>query len=205
MAPMKIAQQWILPIRILLHLLCTAPAIYLLYSAFFGSLGVNPVETLTHQTGIWAIRILLVSLAVTPLKMLPNMSQLLLFRRLLGLWGFFYALIHFSIYLTFDLRFSFSLVIDDVIQRPYITAGFTALVLMIPLVITSTKGWQRRMKRNWGKLHKVVYVVGIAAVLHFVWLRKGFQIEPLIYAAILIALFGARVWNKFKPSSKPQP
>lgn len=196
---MKIAQAWVLPIRILLHLLCAAPALYLLYNTFFGSLGVNPVETLTHQSGIWAIRILLVSLAITPLRKLLNAPQLILYRRLLGLWTFFYALVHFIIYLTFDLRFSFALVIDDIIQRPYITAGFTALVLMIPLAITSTTGWQRRLKRNWGRLHKVVYIVGIAAVLHFVWLRKGFQIEPLIYAGILIALLATRLWNRFKP------
>lgn len=193
-----IKQQFIAPIRILLHLLCAVPALYLLFNTFFGSLGVNPVETLTHQSGIWAIRILLVSLAITPLRMLIKAPQLLLYRRLLGLWAFFYALVHFTIYLTFDLRFSFALVIDDIIQRPYITAGFTALVLMIPLAITSTTGWQRRLKRNWSKLHKVVYIVGIAAVLHFVWLRKGFQIEPLIYAAILVVLLATRVWNKIK-------
>ena len=197
-----ITQQWITPVRIALHLLCAAPAFYLLYSTFFGSLGVNTVETLTHQTGIWAIRILLVSLAVTPLRILLGTTELLTYRRLLGLWAFFYALAHFIIYLTFDLQFSFSLVVEDVIQRPYITAGFTAVVLMIPLAITSTTGWQRRMKRAWGKLHKVVYIVGIAAVLHFVWLRKGFQIEPLIYAGILIALLAIRLWSKFR--SKPK-
>lgn len=193
---MQISQQWVTPIRILLHLLCAGPAIYLLYSTFFGSLGVNPVETLTHQTGIWAIRILLISLAITPLRQLLSLPKLVLYRRLIGLWAFFYALAHFIIYLTFDLSFSFSRVLEDVIQRPYITAGFTALVLLIPLAITSTKGWQRRLKRNWGKLHKVVYVIGLAAVLHFIWLRKGFQIEPLIYAAILTVLLGTRLWNK---------
>lgn len=198
---MQIARGWITPIRILLHLLCAAPALYLLYNTFFGSLGVNPVETLTHQTGIWAIRIILISLAITPLRILFKASQLISYRRLFGLWGFFYALAHFLIYLTFDLRFSLSLVIEDVIQRPYITAGFTALVLMVPLAITSTKGWQRRLKRNWVKLHKIVYIAAIAAVLHFVWLRKGFQIEPLVYAAILIALFATRLWSKLKQNS----
>lgn len=197
-ARLSIAQQWLLPIRILLHLLCAVPALLLLYNTFFGSLGVNPVETLTHQTGIWAIRILLVSLAVTPLRILLGVAQLILYRRLLGLWSFAYALAHFCIYLTFDLRFSFSLVIDDVIERPFMTAGFTALVLMIPLAITSTTGWQRRLKRKWGKLHKLVYLVGIAAVLHFVWIRKGFQIEPLIYAGVLLSLFALRIWNKVR-------
>ena len=196
---MNIAQQWLTPIRILLHLLCAVPAAYLLYNTFWGSLGINPIETLTHETGIWAIRILLISLAITPIRILFNLPQIITYRRLLGLWAFVYALIHFAIYLTFDLRFSFALVIDDILRRPYLTAGFTALVLMIPLTITSTRGWQRRLRNNWGKLHKVVYIVGIATVLHFVWLRKGFQIEPLVYAGILALLLGTRLWDKVKP------
>lgn len=188
---------WSVATRLSLHLLCAIPAIALLYSTFFGSLGVNPVETLTHQTGIWALRILLVSLAITPLRIALKKAQLIRYRRLLGLWAFAYALAHFGIYLTFDLQFSFVLVLDDVLKRPYITAGFTALVLLIPLAITSTSGWQRRLKRNWVKLHKVVYIAAIAAALHFVWLRKGFQIEPLVYAAILLALFIPRLVKKF--------
>ena len=200
---MNIARSRITPIRVALHLLCALPASYLIYSFFYGSLGFNPVETLTHQTGIWALRILLLSLAITPLRLLLNTPQLLTYRRLLGLWAFAYALIHFAIYLTFDLQFSLALVIDDVLRRPYLTAGFTALAIMIPLTITSTKGWQRRMRANWGKLHKLVYISAIAAILHFVWLRKGFQIEPLIYAGILVVLFAQRLWNKFSPNFKP--
>ena len=200
---MKIATARLTPIRIALHLLCAAPAGYLIYLSLTGGLGFNPIETLTHETGIWAIRILLVSLAITPLRILFNLPQLITYRRLLGLWAFFYALVHFGIYLTFDLQFSLSLVIDDILRRPYLTAGFTALAIMIPLTITSTKGWQRRMRANWGKLHKLVYISAIAAILHFVWLRKGFQIEPLIYAGILIALFAQRLWNKFSPNFKP--
>lgn len=195
---MKIPTQWVTPIRILLHLLCATPALVLIYNTFTGGLGINPIETITHQTGIWALRFLLVSLAITPLRVLLQTIQLVTFRRLFGVWTFFYALVHFSIYLTFDLQFSFSLVVDDVIQRPFMTAGFTALLLMIPLTITSTTGWQRRLKRNWGKLHKLVYVIGIAAVLHFVWIRKGFQIEPLIYIGILVALYAFRIWNTLR-------
>lgn len=195
---MQIARQWVMPIRAVLHLLCTAPALVLIYGIFTGSLGVNPVETLTHQTGIWALRILLVSLAITPLRILLNAPQIITFRRLLGLWAFFYALVHFSVYLTFDLRFSVSRVLEDILERPYITAGFTALVLMIPLAITSTTGWQRRMRRTWNKLHKVVYLVGIAAVLHFLWLTRGDQPEPLIYVGMLVALYAVRIWNTIR-------
>ena len=195
---MKIATAWLAPIRIALHLLCAAPAGYLIYLTLTGDLGFNPIETLTHQTGIWALRIFLLSLCITPLRILFQAPQLITYRRLIGLWAFVYALVHFSIYLTFDLQFSLSLVIEDIIGRPYLTAGFTALFIMVPLAITSTTGWQRRLRTNWGKLHKLVYIAGIAAVLHFVWLRKGFQIEPLIYAAILASLFAVRLWNRFK-------
>ncbi len=193
-------KSWSVAARLLLHLLCAIPALILLINAFSGKLGVNPVETLTHQTGIWALRILLISLTVTPLRIILKKAQLIRYRRLLGLWAFAYALAHFAIYLTFDLQFSFALILEDVLRRPYITAGFTAVLLMLPLAITSTTGWQRRLKRNWVKLHKIVYISGIAAVLHFIWLRKGFQTEPLIYAAILILLLSVRLVKKFNPT-----
>lgn len=181
-------------LRLLLHLLCSLPAAWLLYTAFFNprELGVNPVETLTHETGIWAIRLLLTGLAITPLRMLSNWHWLVKWRRPLGLWAFFYALAHFFIYLTFDLQFSLASLADDVLRRPYITVGFAALVLLVPLAVTSTRGWQRRMRRNWVYLHRLVYPIGVLAVLHFIWLRKGFQIEPWIYAAILLTLLLAR-------------
>ena len=194
---MKIASAWLTPVRLALHLLCATPAGYLTYLTLTGGLGFNPIETLTHQTGIWALRIFLLSLAITPLRILFKLPQIITYRRLAGLWAFFYALVHFSIYLTFDLQFSLSLVIDDIVRRPYLTAGFTALVIMLPLAITSTRGWQRRLRTNWGKLHKLVYIAGIAAVLHFAWLTKGDQLEPLFYVGILVVLFGVRVVNYF--------
>lgn len=194
---MKIASAWITPIRITLHLLCAAPGGYLIYLSLTGGLGFNPIESLTHQTGIWALRIFLLSLAITPLRLLLSLPQIITYRRLVGLWAFVYALLHFSIYLTFDLQFSLSLVVEDVLRRPYLTAGFSALVIMLPLAITSTRGWQRRLGTNWGKLHKLVYIGGIAAVLHFAWLTKGNQLEPLIYVAILVVLLGIRLANYF--------
>jgi|TARA_B110000483_G_scaffold145435_1_gene173548 sulfoxide reductase heme-binding subunit YedZ len=195
---MKTPSLWATSLRILLHLLCATPAVVLIYKTFIGGLGFNPIETVTHQTGIWALRILLVSLAITPLRILLNLIQLVTYRRLLGVWAFFYAFMHFSIYLTFDLQFSFSLVLDDIIQRPFITAGFSALLLMIPLAMTSTRGWQRRLKKNWGKLHKAIYVIGIAAVMHFFWLTRGNQPEPYIYAGLLILFYSVRLVNKFR-------
>ncbi len=176
------------------HLICAMPALYLLYTAFMNppGLGVNPVETLTHDTAIWALRILLVSLAITPIRLVSRWHWLVKLRRPLGLWAFFYALAHFLIYLTFDLQYSVAALADDVLRRPYITVGFAALVLLIPLAVTSTRGWQRKLQRNWVVLHRLVYAIGVLGILHFVWLRKGFQLEPLIYAAILVALLLAR-------------
>lgn len=180
------------PARALVHLLCLIPAAILIYSAFFGSLGINPIETLTHDTGLWGLRILLISLAITPLRLITNQHWLVTLRRPLGLWAFFYVLCHFAIYLTFDLQFSLSILADDVLRRPYITVGFAALVLLIPLAVTSTRSWQKKLKRKWIMLHRLVYAIGVLAILHFVWLTKGNQPEPLIYAGILAVFLAAR-------------
>ena len=157
-------------------------------------LGTDPVAAITHATGDWALRFLLASLAMTPLRRLTGASWPIRFRRLLGLYAFFYACLHFATYLGLDLGGYWAQIFADIAKRPYITVGFTAWLLLLPLAVTSTRGWIRRLGRRWGQLHRLVYVAAPLAVLHFVWLVKSDLREPLIYAAVLAVLLGARVW-----------
>jgi len=177
---------------------CAAPLAGLIVRVAGGELA-DPVEDITHLTGEWALRLLLASLAVTPLRRLFGWRGLAPFRRTLGLLAFGYALLHFATYVALDLGFDFAALAEDVGERLYITAGFAAFLLLLPLAITSTRGWQRRLGRRWLKLHRVVYAAGALAVLHFIWLVKADLREPLIYAALLAALLGARAhhaWRK---------
>ncbi len=159
------------------------------------ALGADPVAAIEHRTGIWALRLLLLTLAITPLRQLTGQAVLLRFRRMLGLYAFFYACVHLAAYLGLDLRGYWAQIFEEIVKRPYITVGFIAWLLLIPLAITSTQGWMRRLKRNWGKLHKAIYVIGVLAVLHFWWLVKSDIREPLLYAAILALLLGWRAWR----------
>ncbi len=160
------------------------------------ALGADPVAEIEHRTGLWALRLLMVALAITPLRQLTGRAALLRFRRMLGLYAFFYATLHLSAYLVLDLRGYWTQIFEDIAKRPYITVGFTAWLLLVPLAITSTQGWMRRLGRRWGQLHKAVYAIGVLAVLHFWWLVKSDIREPLLYAAILAALLGWRLWKK---------
>ena len=157
------------------------------------ALGADPVAEIEHRLGLWALRLLMIALAITPLRQLTGQPVLIRFRRMLGLYAFFYASLHFAAYLGLDLRGYWTQIFAEVVKRPYITVGFSAL----PLAITSTKGWIKRLGRNWGRLHKLVYAVGVLAVLHFWWLVKSDIREPLLYASILAALLGWRVWKRF--------
>ena len=139
----------------------------------------------------------MLALAITPLRQLTGQVVLIRFRRMLGLYVFAYACLHFSAYLLLDLRGYWTQIFEDIAKRPYITVGFTAWLLLLPLAITSTKGWIKRLGRNWGRLHKLVYAVGVLAVLHFWWLVKSDIREPLLYAAILAVLLGWRGWKWF--------
>ena len=179
-------------------LACLIPALLLGWDAFTGGLGVNPIEDITHRTGDWALRFLLVTLAVTPLRRLAGWNALVRFRRMVGLFAFFYAVLHFSTYLVFDHFFDLLLIIDDVAERKYVTAGFVGFVLMIPLAVTSTQGWIRRLGRRWTALHRLVYASAVAGVVHFLWLVKIDIGEPLIYAAILAILLGARLAHRYR-------
>jgi sulfoxide reductase heme-binding subunit YedZ len=176
---------------------CLAPFALLAQAALNGTLGADPVARLTHQTGLWALRLLLATLAMTPLRMLTGSAMPIRFRRMLGLFAFFYAALHVNVYLILDLRGDWAQILTDIVKRPYITVGATALLLLIPLAITSTRGMMRRLGRHWGQLHRLVYAAAILACLHFLWLVKADKREPLIYLATLIGLLAFRLpWRR---------
>jgi len=151
-------------------------------------LGADPVKKLEHECGKTALNLLLLTLAVTPVRTLLHLPQLLRLRRMLGLFAFFYAVLHFTVYLVLDLELNFSTLGADIAKRPYITIGFTALMLLIPLAATSTNGMMRRLGKRWQSLHRLVYVIAILGVWHFYWQVKRDVREPLVYAGILAAL-----------------
>jgi sulfoxide reductase heme-binding subunit YedZ len=179
----------------LIFLAALVPASFLAWALLRAPehLGVNPAETLQLETGIWALRFLLATLAVTPLRRLTGWHPIIQFRRMLGLFAFFYACLHLMTYVVLDRYFDLSGVWEDVVKRPFITAGMLAFVLMIPLAITSTKGWIRRLGRRWQLLHRLVYFSAAAACVHFIWKVKVPVGEPVYYAAILGVLLAFRV------------
>jgi sulfoxide reductase heme-binding subunit YedZ len=153
-----------------LFAVCLLPFALIIWRVLDGSMGPNPVEAITHDTGDWALRLLLATLAVTPLRRLTGWAWLTRLRRMLGLFAFFYAVLHFSTYLWLDQFFDWQAIVADIAKRPYITVGFAALVLMLPLAVTSTKGWIRRLGPRWKELHRAIYAIGVLAVLHYLWL-----------------------------------
>ncbi len=177
----------------LVFLICLLPLCLLLLRTVNNDLGANPVEALTHDTGDWALRFLLISLAVTPLRMLTGRSWLIRYRRMLGLFAFFYALLHFAIYLWIDQGFLWSEIIADILKRPYITLGFAAFLLLVPLAMTSTKGMVRRLGKRWVSLHRFVYLSALLAILHFIWLVKADYREPGLYLVIFLLLMLFRI------------
>ncbi|MBI1995868.1 MAG: sulfoxide reductase heme-binding subunit YedZ [Deltaproteobacteria bacterium] len=185
-------------------LACLIPFGQLLYNAYQGDLGVNPIETITRFTGSWALIILFVSLSITPLRRLTGWTDLIKFRRMLGLFAFFYALLHFSTFLVLDHFFDFDRIAKDILKRPYVTVGFTGFVLMIPLAVTSTAKMIRRLGKRWQQLHRLVYLVGIAGVIHFYWLVKSDIRRPVQYGAVLAVLLGYRLVKYLLPSGVPR-
>jgi len=175
------------------------------YRAFVtGDLGVNPVETLQHETGRPALQILLATLAVTPLRRLTGWNGLIRVRRMLGLWAFFYAVAHFSIYLVFDRLFSLSGVTEDVILRKFVLAGMVSLLAMAPLALTSTKGWIRRLGgKRWQRLHRLIYLAAVAGVLHFIWKEKVLTPETVSYFLVVAALLAFRAVEAVRRRAKP--
>ena len=189
--------------KTLLHVAALLPAAWLGWQVWTvartGSdvLGADPVAEIEHRLGLWALRLLMATLAITPLRQLTGQPVLVRFRRMLGLYAFFYACVHFSAYLVLDLRGYWTQIFEEIAKRPYITVGFAAWLLLLPLAITSTTGWIRRLGRNWARLHKLVYAAGVLAVLHFWWLVKSDIREPALYAAILTVLLGWRLWKRY--------
>jgi sulfoxide reductase heme-binding subunit YedZ len=179
----------------LVWLLGAVPALAMGVGLARDALGANPVEALTHATGGWALRFLLASLAITPLRRFSGLAVIAPLRRTFGLLAFCYASLHFSIYLGLDLGFDPGLLIEDVLERPFVTVGFGAWMLLLPLAISSTRGWQRRLGRRWLLLHRLVYVALGCVLVHFLWGAKADLREPLVYAAVgafLLALRATR-------------
>lgn len=203
-------------IKPLVFLASLGPLAWLVWAGLTGNLSANPLSDLTNETGVWALRFICASLAVTPLRRLTGWNWLTRFRRMIGLYAFFYGSLHFLVYTIVDkfagLDFVDGIVAwstarnlalavwDDVYKRPFITIGFTALVLMLPLAITSTAGWIRRLGgKRWAALHRLVYITGVAAVVHYYWLVKADVSRPLAYAAVVAVLLGMRVyWARMK-------
>jgi sulfoxide reductase heme-binding subunit YedZ len=172
------------------------PAAYLIFLGFTNDLGVNPAETLQLETGVWSLRFLVATLAITPFRRLTGWNRAIQYRRMLGLFAFFYAFLHFLTYLVLDKYFALDEMMADVFKRPFITMGFLAFVLMIPLALTSTKGWIRRLGRRWQVLHRLIYVSGIAAAVHYVWKGKVLLGPSVYYAAAIGLLLAFRlVWQ----------
>ena len=183
---------------------CLAPLAFLIYDGFTDNLTANPIEQITNTTGIWTLRLIVASLVITPLRWLTGINQLINYRRLIGLFAFFYGCLHFSTYVltTFFIEgfshFDASGLWTDLVKRPYITAGFTAFVLMIPLAVTSTTGWIRRMGgKKWNLLHKLIYFTALAAVLHYFWKVKLDATYPVYYGIGVAILLGFRAWRYF--------
>jgi sulfoxide reductase heme-binding subunit YedZ len=170
------------------------PLTLLIYRAINDDLGANPLETITHQTGLWTLYFLLITLTITPARKFLGWNRLGALRRMLGLFGFFYALVHFLTYLVFDHFFDWPEIVKDIVKRPYITVGFSAFVLLIPLAVTSTSGMIRRLGgERWKCLHSLVYVIGTLGIYHFLWLVKADTREPLLYGVLLTLLLATRM------------
>jgi sulfoxide reductase heme-binding subunit YedZ len=180
--------------KVAVFLLCLTPAVWLTYALFNGLLGANPVEAVTRQSGLWALKLLLVTLLVTPLRSLTGWNVLVRFRRMLGLFVFFYASCHMLLYLGLDQFFNVNDIIKDIVKRPFITVGFVSFLLLLPLALTSSNKMVKRLGgRRWKQLHKLTYVVSIAACFHYLMLVKADIRSPLIYFALLAILLGYRL------------
>ena len=182
----------------LLFIACSVPFCLLLYNGFTNNLTANPIKEITHFTGEWTLNLLLATLAVTPLRKITGNNSLIRYRRMLGLFTFFYACLHFSTYLVLDQFFDWNEIVLDVAKRPYITVGFTAFALLIPLAVTSTNRMVQRLGNNWRKLHRLIYLIGALAIVHYLWLVKADLLPPIIYGVILCVLLALRS-SRVKP------
>ncbi|HVW71191.1 MAG TPA: protein-methionine-sulfoxide reductase heme-binding subunit MsrQ [Steroidobacteraceae bacterium] len=202
---MNVDQRYRYVYKPLVFLASLAPLLWLLCGAFGwlgASLGADPVKKLEHECGKTALNLLLITLLVTPVRQLTGFTHLPRLRRMLGLFAFFYTVLHFAVYVALDLEFNFGTLFGDIAKRPYITIGFTALLLLIPLAVTSTGRMMRRLGRRWHKLHRLIYVIAVLGVWHFYWQVKRDVREPLIYAGMLAILLGYR-WARARRTAAP--
>ena len=183
--------------RPILFILLLLPVLYYAYGIWQDTLGANPLEAIIRGLGDWALRILLLTLVMSPLRRLINWPQALRLRRMLGLYAYFYVILHLVGYLWFDQFFDWEEIWFDILERPFITIGMAAVVLLTPLAITSTKGMIRRLGKNWKRLHSLVYLISILAVIHFWWMVKIDVTEPAIYSIILAVLLVERIYRKY--------
>jgi sulfoxide reductase heme-binding subunit YedZ len=206
---LNVAQRYRFVYKPLVFIASLLPLAWLACGAlgWFGfTLGTDPVKKLEHVCGKTALNLLLLTLAVSPVRELAGVPQLLRLRRMLGLFTFFYVVVHFSIYLVLDLELNFHVLGADIVKRPYITIGFTALLLLVPLALTSTNAMMRRLGRRWQSLHRLIYPIAVLGVWHFYWQVKRDVREPLIYAGILTLLLAYRVLRaRARRAAAPQP
>ena len=180
--------------KVVVFLASLGPAALLVRGMLTGDLGINPAETIQLETGRWTFKFLLLTLAVTPVRRITGWNVVIQFRRMLGLFAFFYATLHFTSYWAFDLVFAFGRMFADIAKRPFILMGFLAWLAMLPLALTSTKGWIRRLGRNWARLHWLIYAAGVCAAVHFAWKQKVFTGDPVLYAAAVTILLAFRAF-----------
>ncbi|HZX33658.1 MAG TPA: protein-methionine-sulfoxide reductase heme-binding subunit MsrQ [Rhodocyclaceae bacterium] len=193
-------------IKAALFAACLLPLAFLIYGIVTDTLGANPIEALTRGLGDWTLRFLLLTLLITPLRRLTRRPWLIQLRRMLGLYAFFYAVLHMTSYVWLDQFFDWGEIAKDVVKRPFITAGFTAFLLLIPLAATSTNAMVRRLGgKRWRSLHRAVYAIAILGVLHYWWLVKKDITQPAIYAILLAVLLGMRVFWRLQETRRGTP
>ena len=174
-------------------ILSTIPFLFIFYKIYFNKLGPEPVKEITHFTGEWTLIFICITLSMTPLKRLTNLTMWVSFRRMLGLFVFFYASLHLLTYVGIDYRFSWKPILNDVFKKKYIFIGFAAWVLLIPLAITSSQKMIKLLKNNWKKLHRLIYIIAIFGSLHYIWLSKTIFFKPLVYLVIILVLLALRI------------
>ena len=174
-------------------ILSTIPFLLILYKIYFNKLGPEPVKEITHFTGEWTLIFICLTLSMTPLKRLTNLTMWVSFRRMLGLFVFFYASLHLLTYIAIDYRFNWQPILDDVFKKKYIFIGFSAWLLLIPLAITSSQKMIKLLKNNWKRLHRLIYIIALFGSLHYIWLSKTIFFKPLVYLVIILVLLALRI------------
>jgi sulfoxide reductase heme-binding subunit YedZ len=212
MKPTSLTQRQVAMTKTVLWILLFLPLAYVLYGIYGAVthtsdlLGANPQSEIEHITGEWTMRTLLFTLAITPLRRITGWNWLIRFRRLLGLFGFFYASIHFFVYLWFDQGFAWSSILADIAKRRFIYVGFAAWLLLVPLTITSTTGWIRRLGgKRWNLLHRLTYICAVLGIIHFYWGQKADREDPILYGSILAGLFAIRIVYNFRKNTTKKP